>query len=255
MTQRWKLTIEYDGTDFRGWQRQKEDMTVQQAVEDAFFKFCKEKVHVQCSGRTDAGVHSVGQVAHVDIKRPSVVKEIRDAVNFHLSDAGHKVSIVSAEKVSDDFHARYSSKKRQYCYKIIANRRSIPVLDERYVWHINLDLDVDAMHKAAQYLLGSHDMSSFRASECQAESPIKTIDKIEVKEVSNPLVAGKHIEIWVEAKSFLHHQVRNITGTLRDVGVGKIKPEDVKTILEARCRCEAGITAPASGLYFVKVWY
>lgn len=255
MTQRWKLTIEYDGTDYVGWQRQENGMGVQQAVEEAFFKFSGEKVHVQCSGRTDAGVHAVGQVAHVDIERPSTVKEVRDAVNHHLSAGGHEVAIVSAEKVDNEFHARYGSQKRQYCYRIICNRRSVPVLDDRYVWHFKFDLDVDAMNKAAQYLIGTHDMSSFRASECQADSPVKTIDKIEVKEVSNPLVAGKHIEIWVEAKSFLHHQVRNITGTLVDFGQGRLEPEEMQNIIDAKNRCEAGITAPASGLYFVKVWY
>jgi len=254
MTQRWKLTIEYDGTDYCGWQRQDNGMSVQQAIEEAIYKFCGENAELVTAGRTDAGVHAMGQVAHVDIERISTFKEVRDAINYHLGE--HKVAILNAEQVHPDFHARFDAAKRIYCYRILANRSADSVLNSKYLWHVKHDLDVDAMHQGAQYLLGMHDFSSFRASECQAKTPMRSIDKISVVEVVNPLIpVGKYIEVWVEARSFLHHQVRNMVGTFKAVGDGKLKPEDIKTILEGKDRKKAGETAPAQGLHFVRVDY
>ncbi len=253
MTQRWKLTIEYDGTNFVGWQVQDEGHTVQGCLEKAFHAFCGENVTLHVAGRTDSGVHAVGQVAHVDLERPSTEKEVRDAVNAHVRP--HKVSIIKAEPVSQNFHARFNATRRVYCYKIIMNRWAPPILDLPHVWHVGWNLDVEAMHEAAQHLLGKHDFSSFRAAACQASSPIRSIDRLDVIETTHSISFGRHIEIWAEARSFLHHQIRNIVGTLKLVGEGKWKPEDVKTALEKRDRVYGGPMAPASGLYFVQVDY
>lgn len=254
MTQRWKITIEYDGTDYCGWQRQDVAMSVQQAIEESIYNFCGENVEIFTAGRTDAGVHAIGQVAHFDLERVSTVKDVRDAINHHLKD--HKISILEAEQVSSEFHARFHALKRIYCYRILANRKADSVLNNKYLWYVKYDLDIKSMHEASQYLLGLHDFSSFRAAECQAKTPMRSIDKISVEEIINPLIpVGKYIEIWVEARSFLHHQVRNIVGTLYDIGRGKLSPEDMKLILEAKDRKKAGVTAPAQGLYFVRVEY
>lgn len=253
MTQRWKLTIEYDGTDFVGWQRQASDASIQGSIEKAIHDFCGENVTLHAAGRTDAGVHAVGQVAHIDIERPSTEKEVRDAINAHLRP--RPISIVKAEPVSQDFHARFGAVHRVYCYKILMNRRAPPVLESRRVWHINVDLNVAAMHEAAQHLLGNHDFSTFRAAECQAKTPVRTMNRLDVIEATNNLGFGRHIEIWAEARSFLHHQIRNIVGTLRLVGEGKWAPDDVKTALQAKDRTKGGPMAPASGLYFVRVDY
>jgi len=252
MTQRWKLTIEYDGTPFAGWQRQEKDPSVQQCVEEAIEKFCGERVTIHVAGRTDAGVHAYGQVAHVDIERVSTEKEVRDATSMHLRP--HPISIVAAEKVSEEFHARFGAQKRYYCYKILMGRPTTPVLLKDRVWHVHQDLDLNAMRAGAKHLLGLHDFTTFRDSECQAKSPVRSIERLEIKEVDGGC-AGKHVEIWVEAKSFLHHQIRNITGTLKLVGEGKWQPDDVKTALEAKDRTKGGPTAPAHGLYFVRVDY
>ena len=253
MTQRWKLTIEYDGTSFCGWQRQKEEISVQQVIEEAVYKFCGEKADICCAGRTDAGVHALGQVAHVDIARHSTEKEVRDAINAHLR--GHAVSILKAEAVEEGFHARFGATHRVYCYKILTGRVAPPAIGASYVWHVKRDLDVEAMHRAAQYLLGEHDFSSFRASACQAKSPIRTMKRLDVIEKDYGWGFGRHIEIWAESRSFLHHQIRNMTGTLKLVGEGAWQAEDVKLALEAKDRAAAGTMAPSSGLYFVRVDY
>ena len=253
MTQRWKLTIEYDGTEFVGWQVQENGISVQGALEKAFHAFCGETVTLHVAGRTDSGVHATGQVAHVDINRPSTEKEVRDAINAHLRP--QRISIVTAEPVSDEFHARYNALRRLYCYKILMNRWAPPAIVAPYVWHVGWDLNVAAMHEAAQHLIGKHDFTSFRSAACQANSPVRTLDRLDVIETKHNLDFGRHVEIWAEARSFLHHQIRNIAGTLKLVGEGKWTPADVKTALEARDRTKGGAMAPASGLYFVRVDY
>lgn len=253
MTQRWKLTIEYDGTLFAGWQRQENAPSVQGAIEEAVKKFCGETVTLHVAGRTDAGVHATGQVAHMDLERDTDAKSVRDAINYHLRP--HAVCIVDAAPVGGDFHARFNALHRVYCYKIVMGRRTAPVIGAGHAWYVWKDLDIDAMNRAARHLLGTHDFSSFRAAECQAQSPVRSIDRLEFIENKTSPVAGRHIELWAEAKSFLHHQIRNITGTLALVGEGKWTPDDVKAALEACDRTKAGPTAPPHGLHFVRVDY
>lgn len=251
--QRWKLTIEYDGTDFAGWQRQENALSVQECLEKAIYAFSGEPVIAHVAGRTDSGVHAAGQVAHIDLKKETDEKTVRDAINFHMRP--HAVAVVDAARVSQDFHARFSAKHRVYCYKILTARGTAPVLLNNRVWHVWKELDVGAMNKGAQYLLGEHDFTSFRAKDCQAKSPVKTMNRVEFIENKNAIGFGREIEFWVEARSFLHHQIRNLAGTLALVGEGKWAPEDVKTALAAKDRTKAGPMAPAAGLYFVRVDY
>ena len=253
MTQRWKLTIEYDGTPFVGWQRQESDASVQGAIEKAIHDFCGETVTIHVAGRTDAGVHAVGQVAHVDLEKDTNEKTVRDAINAHLRPL--PISIIKVEPASEEFHARFKAVNRVYCYKILMDRMAAPTIESRYLWHVSWELDVAAMHKAAQYLLGKHDFTSFRSAACQANSPIRTIDRCDVIETKHSLTFGRHVEIWTEARSFLHHQIRNIAGSLRMVGEGNWAPEEVKRVLEAKDRAQAAAMAPAGGLYFVRVDY
>ncbi len=253
MTQRWKLTIEYDGTDFAGWQKQENALAVQECLETAIFKFSGEKVNSFVAGRTDAGVHALGQVAHIDLEKETDEKTVRDAINFHMRP--HAVSIVTAERVSQDFNARTSAINRVYCYKILMGRRAESPLYGRYVWHHGRELDIAKMNEAAKHLLGQHDFSSFRAKECQAKSPIRTLDRLEFIENKQSHGLGRHIELWAEARSFLHHQIRNIVGTLSLVGEGKWTPLQVKEALEAKDRAKGGPMAPASGLHFMRVDY
>lgn len=253
MSQRWKITIEYDGTDFCGWQRQENALSIQECIEKAITAFSGEAVPLHAAGRTDAGVHATGQVAHFDLRKGVDEKTVRDAINFHLRP--HPVAVVRAEKAAEDFEARFHAQKRCYCYKITSGRRADAVLARNRAWNVGWDMDVPAMNRAAKFLIGEHDFTSFRAAECQAKSPIKTLDRLEVIENKSDFSFGRHLEIWAEARSFLHHQIRNITGTLKLVGVGKWQPEDVKTILEAKDRAKAGPMAPAEGLYFVQVDY
>lgn len=243
---RYKLTIEYDGRPFVGWQRQTNGPSVQQAIEEAVFAFCGEEVRVQCAGRTDAGVHALGQVAHVDLAGDPTSDTLRDAVNFHLKP--RPVAVLRAEAVSADFNARLSAIRRSYRYRIV-NRRAPLTLDAGKAWQVMRPLDAPAMHAAAQALVGHHDFTSFRASECQAKSPIKTLDRLDVSR------DGDDILVEAEARSFLHHQVRNMVGTLRLTGEGKWNAADLSRALEARDRSAAGPTAPADGLYLVAVGY
>jgi tRNA pseudouridine38-40 synthase len=243
---RWKLTLEYDGTPFVGWQRQENGLSVQQALEEAAAKMADEPTHVTAAGRTDAGVHALGQVVHIDIAKNRSAKDMRDGLNFHLRP--HPISVLEAQAVDESFHARISARERRYLYRIL-NRRSPPALDAARVWYLPYTLDVAAMHEAAQILVGTHDFTSFRATECQAKSPIKTLDELSVTQ------RGEEIEIAARARSFLHHQIRNMTGTLALVGSGKWTVEQVKTALEARNRAAAGPTAPPQGLYFLSVHY
>lgn len=244
--QRWKITIEYDGGPFVGWQRQTNGPTVQAALEDAVLAFCGERVLVQGAGRTDTGVHALAQVAHLDIARETDAKTVRDAINHHLKP--NPVAILEAQPVPGDFHARFSATGRSYLYRIL-NRRAPAVLDYGRVWAVPKDLDAAAMHEAAQVLVGQHDFTSFRASECQADSPVKTLDRLDVSR------RGEEIHIVAEARSFLHHQIRNFAGTLERVGRGRWSARDVERILDARDRAAAGPTAPPQGLYLTGVRY
>jgi tRNA pseudouridine38-40 synthase len=243
---RYKLVVEYDGTDFVGWQRQINGPSVQEALEDAVEAFCGEKTHVYGAGRTDSGVHALAQVAHVDIGRDTTPDTVRDALNAHLRSV--PVSVLSATAVSDEFHARFSAMERAYWYRIV-NRRSPPAICRGKVWHVPRLLDTDAMDAAAQLLVGKHDFSTFRASYCQARSPVKTLTSLNITQRRDI------ISIHARAPSFLHHQIRNIVGTLKLVGEGKWTKADVAAALAARDRARGGPTAPAQGLYLTEVIY
>ena len=243
---RWRILIEYDGGPYVGWQRQKNGPSIQQALEEAVFSFCGENTRVYGAGRTDAGVHAFGQVAHIDIARPTTSDTVRDAINAHLRD--EPISVLAAMAAADGFHARISACERVYLYRIL-NRRPPPAIEHGRVWHIPWALDAAAMHEAAQRLIGTHDFTSFRATACQAKSPVKTLDVLDVRE------ADDEIHFHARGRSFLHHQVRNIVGTLERVGVGKLTAEDVSRALAARDRAAAGATAPPEGLALVSVGY
>lgn len=243
---RYKLTLEYDGGPFVGWQRQNNGPSVQAALETAAFQFCGQELLVQGAGRTDAGVHALGQVAHLDLPDGAPGDKLRAALNFHLKPA--PIAVLEAVPVPDDFHARFSAISRAYLYRIL-NRRAPPALLRGQVCFVPKPLDVDAMQAAARFLLGHHDFSAFRAAECQANSPMKTLDRLTVSR------QGEEIFVVAEARSFLHHQVRNIVGTLNLVGEGKRPPQWMGQVLEGRDRRRAGPTAPAEGLYLTAVGY
>ncbi len=243
---RFKLTVEYEGGRFVGWQRQKNGPSVQQALERAVMGFAGETVTVHGGGRTDAGVHARGQVAHFDLARPSPPAQVRDALNHHLRPL--PVVVLAAEAVGDDFHARFSATGRAYLYRILV-RRAPPALDRGRAWWVPVALDADAMAAAAQALIGRHDFTSFRASKCQATSPVKTLDVLAPRRVDGG------IEVIAEARSFLHHQVRNMVGSLKLVGEGKWSVDDMAAALDARDRARGGPTAPAEGLYLTAVRY
>lgn len=243
---RWKLTLEYDGGPFVGWQWQENGLSVQQVLEEALAKLAGEAVRATTAGRTDAGVHALGQVVHVDIAPARSAKDMRDGLNYHLKP--HPVSILDAVEVDESFNARTSARERQYLYRIL-NRRSPPALEAGRVWHVMQQLDVAAMHDAAQALIGHHDFTSFRAAECQAKSPLRTLDELSVSRV------GEEVHIFTRARSFLHHQVRNMAGTLALVGHGRWTRDDVAAALAAKNRAAAGPTAPPQALYFMKVVY
>ncbi|WP_395014902.1 tRNA pseudouridine(38-40) synthase TruA [Dongia sp.] len=243
---RFKLTIEYDGGGFVGWQRQDNGPSIQQSLEDAVFRITGETVLVQGAGRTDAGVHALGQVAHVDVEKAIEAEKLKDAINYHLKPA--PIAVLSSAVAPQDFHARFSATGRAYLYRIV-NRRAPLTVDHGRAWLVNAALDSDAMHDAAQVLLGKHDFSTFRASLCQAQSPVKTLDRLSIHRV------GEEIQVIAEARSFLHHMVRNIVGTLRLVGEGKWSKDDVREALEARDRTKGGPTAPPDGLYLTRVSY
>jgi len=243
---RYKLTIEYDGTGLVGWQRQANGLSVQEALESAFERFCGERLTVFGAGRTDAGVHALAQVAHVDLAREADPEVIRSAINHHLRP--HAISVIEATPAPPGFDARLSARYRHYLYRIL-NRRAPPALERGRVWHVAPPLDPAAMQEGARHLVGHHDFSTFRDSLCQAKSPVKTLDVLDVT------TDGEEIHIAARARSFLHHQVRNMAGTLKLVGLGQWRPDDVVTALAARDRRAGGPTAPAEGLALVAVEY
>lgn len=282
---RYKITIEYDGTSLLGWQEQLDGPSVQDYLQKALNCFtpvndtdtCSlnnkekseedfpiqelyeeagtgrrlqktDKIIVSGAGRTDAGVHATAQVAHFDLKEDLIDWKLREAINARLREMEAPVSVIAVEKVGNDFHARFSARGRGYLYRIL-NRRAPAVLEKNRVWWVPVPLDVEKMREGAGYLIGHHDFSSFRAAACQAKSPVKTLDRLDIE------VRGEEIHFIVEARSFLHHQVRNMVGTLKMVGDGHLHPEDVKRILEAKNRAAAGVNAPACGLYLTKVVY
>lgn len=244
---RYRLTVEYDGAPFVGWQRQDNGPSVQESLEDAVFAFSGERVEVAGAGRTDTGVHAEAQVAHIDLASDRFeARTVMNAVNAHLRPL--PIAVLSVEAVGEDFHARFSATWRAYRY-VIVNRRAPLALDLGRAWHVMMPLDVEAMQAGADRLIGHHDFTSFRAVQCQSKSPLKTLDLLQVSR------HGERVVVEARARSFLHHQVRNIVGTLKLVGEGKWRPEDVTRALEARARAAAGPTAPAEGLTLVAVGY
>lgn len=243
---RYKLTIEYDGAGFLGWQAQPDSATVQGVLEAAVELLHGQKITVHGAGRTDTGVHALGQIAHFDAPKEWDLFVLANAINGNVRP--HAVSVISAEQVGDDFEARFSATRRRYLYRLL-NRRAPPTIDKGKVWHVPMDLDVDAMHEGAQYLVGKHDFTTYRAAECQSPSPVKTIDRLDVMRFD------EMVEIRAEARSFLHHQVRSIVGSLVRVGQGKWPPLEMKRALEARDRSRCGPVCPPDGLYLVEVLY
>ena len=243
---RFKLTIEYDGGPFQGWQKQDHAPTVQGALETAGTRLNGSPVTVYGSGRTDSGVHALAQIAHVDFEKSLRADQVRDALNFHLGE--HPISVLAAEEVDPEFHARFDAIERRYLYRVV-DRRPRLALDRGRVWRIPVRLDADAMHEAAQVLIGKHDFTTFRDGQCQAKSPVKTLDEARV------LRAGHEIHLSFRARSFLHKQVRSFVGSLVEVGMGKWDAEDMQQALEARDRTACGPVSSPDGLYLVQVIY
>jgi tRNA pseudouridine38-40 synthase len=243
---RYKLIIEYDGTPYVGWQAQADGATIQGALTDAIAAFTGDRAAVNGAGRTDAGVHALGQVAHVDLAKDWDTDNVRDAINFHLRPK--PIAVLAAERVADDFDARFSALKRHYLYRI-ANRRADLALDVNRAWRVPRPLDSAAMQAAAQQLVGKHDFTTFRSTECQANSPVKTLDRLDVTR------DGDDVHVTASARSFLQHQVRSMVGSLVHVGEGKWGTGDLAKALEARDRSACGQVAPPHGLYLVRVEY
>lgn len=245
---RYKITFEYDGTNYCGLQKQQDlpNKSVEEILENAVCSLSQERVKINASGRTDAGVHAISQVAHFDISKKFEPHRIVMGLNNYLR--AEDVAILSCEIVDENFHSRFDAKMRHYRY-LIVNRSAPLILQKNRAWHVAQKLDFVAMQQASQFLVGEHDFSAFRDAECQAQSPIKTIEKIALTQ------NGDEITIEISAKSFLHHMVRNIAGTLVWVGIGKIKTTKMKNILESRNRTKSGPNAPACGLYFLRVDY
>lgn len=246
MTTRFRLTIEYDGRPFMGWQRQAHGPSVQQSIEEALARIIGKPVIVHTAGRTDAGVHAKGQTAHVDLDYPITPFKLMEALNAQLRPS--LIAIVACEITDADWHARFSCIKRAYQYRII-NRRAPLTLESGLAWRVAVPLDADAMHIAAQQLLGRHDFTTFRSVQCQADSPVRTIDRLDVQR------EGEVITVYAEARSFLHHQVRSMVGCLSLVGRGKWSAQKLKEVLEARNRNALGLNAPPDGLYFITAYY
>ncbi len=243
---RYKLVIEYDGTGYVGWQRQANGLSVQGVIESALARLDPAPGGLRGAGRTDAGVHASGQVGHVDLARDWRPEKLREALNAQMRP--EKVAILLVEKAADDFDARFSAKARHYLYRIV-NRRAPLTFDAGRAWLVKRKLDADAMHEAAQCLVGRHDFSTFRDSECQAENPLRTLDRLDV------VRKGDEIHLYASARAFLHRQVRSMVGSLEHVGSGKWRAEDLKAALDARDRARCGQVAPATGLYLIRVDY
>jgi tRNA pseudouridine38-40 synthase len=243
---RWRLTIEYDGGPFMGWQRQDHGPSVQQTLEEALERMTGEETVFTAAGRTDAGVHALAMSAHVDVMKSLTPHRLREGLNALVRP--QPISVLEVAEVADDWHARFSCIGRRYLYRILS-RRAPPALDAGRVWHIAVPLDVDAMREGAAHLIGRHDFTTFRSAQCQSDSPVKTLDGLEVSAV------GDEIQVSAAARSFLHHQVRSMVGCLTMVGRGQWRPADMLKALEARDRSALGFNAPPHGLYFVKAIY
>ena len=243
---RYKLTIEYDGTPFVGWQAQDYGVSVQGVLTAAIAAFAGEQAAVGAAGRTDAGVHALGQVAHVELGKDWDAETVRDAINFHLRP--QPIAVLAVERAALDFDARFSAIKRHYLYRIV-NRRADLTLEQNRAWRVPRPLDAQTMHTAAQQLIGRHDFTTFRSTECQAKSPVKTLDQLDVTR------AGEEVRITAAARSFLQHQVRSMVGSLVHVGEGKWRAGDLAAALAARDRSACGQVAPSHGLYLVRVDY
>ena len=243
---RWRLTVEYDGGPFMGWQRQDHGPSVQESLEQALFRMTGELAAVHAAGRTDAGVHALAMAAHVDVAKTLTEHRLREGLNALVRP--QPVSVIAVEPVPDDWHARFSCVGRRYMYRVL-NRRAPPALDKGKAWHVPVALDAEAMAEGAKHLVGRHDFTTFRSVHCQSQSPVKTLDRLIVKQV------GEEIHIQAAARSFLHHQVRSMVGCLALVGRGRWAPGDVKTALEAKDRQALGLNAPPEGLYFVEAIY
>jgi tRNA pseudouridine38-40 synthase len=243
---RWRLTIEYDGGPFMGWQRQDNGASVQQQVEKAIFRMTSERATVHAAGRTDSGVHALAMSAHVDIAKTLTAHRLRDGLNALVRP--DPIAILEASEVPDDWHARFSCTGRRYLYRIL-NRRAPPAIERGRVWHIATPLDVAAIAEGAALLVGRHDFTTFRSVQCQSKSPVKSLDRLDVAR------EGDEIRIEAAARSFLHHQVRSMVGCPALVGRGQWKPSDIKAALDARDRAALGLNAPPDGLYFVKATY
>ena len=243
---RYRLLVEYDGRPYRGYQAQGELPSVQASIERAVKAFCGEELRLQAAGRTDTGVHATGQVLHIDLEKDWKPAVVRDALNAHL--VPEPIAILAVDVPGGDWHARFSAKERRYLYRIL-NRKSPPALDQGRVWHVKKPLEVSAMHEAAQALIGKHDFTTFRDAQCQAKSPVKTLDLAAVRR------EGEYVLLEFASRSFLHRQVRSMTGSLAEVGAGRWTAADLKAALEAADRTACGPVAPPDGLYFTGVSY
>ena len=243
---RWRLSVEYDGGPFMGWQRQDHGPSVQQTLEEAIGRITGEDIRLHCAGRTDAGVHALAMTAHCDIEKPLTEHRLREGANALVRPA--PIAVTAAEPVAGDWHARFSCTGRRYLYRIL-NRRAPPALDRGKVWHLPQPLDVEAMANGAAHLVGRHDFTTFRSVHCQSDSPVKTLDSLSVER------AGEEIHIRAAARSFLHHQVRSMVGCLALAGLGRWSSDDIRGALEARDRTALGLNAPPHGLYFVAAVY
>lgn len=247
---RYAIRIEYDGGPFSGWQRQKDHPSVQQAVETALRKLDPACPSIAAAGRTDAGVHALGQVAHADLARDWDPFRLSEALNYHLKP--NPISVVALARVPDDWHARFTAVERRYLFRLL-NRRAPATLVRGQVWQVSHPLDLAPMQQAARHLLGRHDFTTFRASECQADSPVRTLDQLDIEPVETPM--GQEFHFHVRARSFLHNQVRSFVGTLERVGAGAWSPMDVLSALKARDRAACGPVCPPQGLYLAEVGY
>jgi len=243
---RWRLTIEYDGTPFMGWQRQEHGPSVQQTLEEALRRMTGEQAVFTAAGRTDAGVHALAMAAHVDVARELTAHRLREGLNALVRPS--PISVLDVHEVAPDWHARFSCTGRRYLYRILS-RRAPPALDAGRVWHIPVELDAERMREGAAHLVGRHDFTTFRSAHCQSDSPVKTLDRLDV------VRRGEELHVAAVARSFLHHQVRSMVGCLALVGRGQWRPEDIKEALEARDRAALGFNAPPHGLYFSEAIY